>query len=151
MKKRILDKIHSIAQTKSDIINNRLAQLETSALTKKKVQKWTQEVAEMLVADGPYSSNPEATRKQYQELINIISEMTKKRSECPEALSDTRWLQMEQALQERKTKLNSLLIESERFWEEIGSVTQDLATIDEEIASQQPPSVIEGMILHSIL
>ena len=101
----------------------------------------------MLVADGPYSSNPEAIRKQYQELINIISEMNKKRSECPEALSDTRWLQMEQALQERKTKLNSLLIESERFWEEIGSVTQDLATIDEEIASQQPPSVIEGMIL----
>ena len=102
----------------------------------------------MLVADGPYSSNPEAARKQYQDLINIISEMTKKRSECPEALSDTRWLQMEQALQERKTKLNSLLIESERFWEEIGSVTQDLATIDEEIASQQPPSVLEGIILH---
>ena len=102
----------------------------------------------MLVADGPYSSNPDAARKQYQDLINIISEMTKKRSECPEALSDTRWLQMEQALQERKTKLNSLLIESERFWEEIGSVTQDLATIDEEIASQQPPSVLEGTILH---
>ena len=83
-----LEKISTIAGTKADIINNRLAQQETSALTMKKVQKWTQEVAEMLVSDGPYKANPEDVRKIGQDLRNIMAELTKKRSECPEALSD---------------------------------------------------------------
>ena len=148
--KENLEKIESIASTKSNIIHNRLAQMETSALTKKKVQQWTQEVAEMLVSDGPYSSNPDETRKQYTDLHNIISEMTKKRAECPEALSDTRWMQMDQALQERKTKLNSLLVESEKFWEGVTDAQESLNKIDEDISAQNPPSVLEDVVQDQI-
>ena len=148
--KENLAKIQSIASTKSNIIHNRLAQMETSALTKKKVQQWTQEVAEMLVSDGPYSSNPEEIRRQYNDLKNIISEMTKKRADCPEALSDTRWMQMDQALQERKTKLNSLLVESEKFWEGVTDAQESLAKIDEDISAQNPPSVLEDVLQDQI-
>ena len=148
--KENLAKIQSIASTKSNIIHNRLAQMETSALTKKKVQQWTQEVAEMLVSDGPYSSNPEEIRRQYNDLKNIISEMTKKRADCPEALSDTRWMQMDQALQERKTKLNSLLVESEKFWEGVADAQDSLAKIDEDISAQNPPSVLEDVLQDQI-
>ena len=148
--KENLAKIQSIASTKSNIIHNRLAQMETSALTKKKVQQWTQEVAEMLVSDGPYSSNPEEIRRQYNDLKNIISEMTKKRADCPEALSDTRWMQMDQALQERKTKLNSLLVESEKFWEGVSDAQDSLGKIDEDISAQNPPSVLEDVLQDQI-
>ena len=104
----------------------------------------------MLVSDGPYSSNPDDTRRQYTDLRNIISEMTKKRAECPEALSDTRWMQMDQALQERKTKLNSLLVESEKFWEGVTDAQESLNKIDEDISAQNPPSVLEDVVQDQI-
>ena len=49
-----LTKIGSIAKTKHDMMKNKMKQLESSNNKKKVVQKWAQEVAEMLVNDGPY-------------------------------------------------------------------------------------------------
>ena len=53
-----LSKIGSIAKTKHDMMRNKMKQLENSNNKKKIVQKWAQEVAEMLVNDGPYRLVP---------------------------------------------------------------------------------------------
>ena len=44
---------------------------------------------------------------------------------------------MEQALQERKSKLNSLLIETEKFWEAVDSMGKEMSKLEDTISSQQ--------------
>ena len=57
---------------------------------------------------------------------------------------------MEQALKERMSKLNSLLVEVEKFWEEVGDMEENLQALDEQFSAQQPPSILEDVLAEQI-
>lgn len=57
-----------------------------------------------------------------------------------------RWQQMETALQERKQKLNNLLMEIETFWDSVNKTDKWLAEAESQLANQQPPSLVEDAI-----
>ena len=53
---------------------------------------------------------------------------------------------METALQERKQKLNNLLMEIETFWDSVNKTDKWLAEAESQLANQQPPSLVEDAI-----
>ena len=87
----------------------------------------------MLVNDGPYSGNPEGARRQCDDVRATISQMIQKRGECGDAISEVRWQQMESALQDRKSKLNNLLMEIETFWDAVTKMDKSLQNTEAQI------------------
>lgn len=53
---------------------------------------------------------------------------------------------METALQERKQKLNNLLMEIETFWDSVNKTDKWLAEAESQLANQQQPSLVEDAI-----
>ena len=91
----------------------------------------------MLVNDGPYSGSPEGVRKQCDDVRSTISQMIQKRADCADAISDVRWQQMENALQERKSKLNNLQLEIETFWDAINKMDKALQNTESQIGKKK--------------
>ncbi|CAG5094899.1 Oidioi.mRNA.OKI2018_I69.XSR.g13940.t1.cds [Oikopleura dioica] len=138
-----LSKIGSIASTKHDVIRSRIEAAESTELKKKKVQRWAADIREYLINDGPYSGSSEGAKAQSDECRNKISEMVKQRGECPAALPDVRWQQMETALSERKNKLGNLQLEVDTFWDAAKKMDKSLGQFESQIQKMQPPSVVE--------
>ena len=97
------------------------------------MQLWAAEVAEMLVNDGPYNGTAEGARQQCDDVRSTISEMIQKRTECPEAISEVRWQQMEVALQDRKHKLKNLQMEIDTFWDAVNKMDKALQNTEGQI------------------
>ena len=53
---------------------------------------------------------------------------------------------MEAALQERKNKLSNLQMEIETFWDSVEKTDKWLNDAEAQLASQQPPSLVEDAI-----
>ena len=62
--------------------------------------------------------------------------MIQKRADCGDAISDVRWQQMETALQERKNKLNNLLMEIETFWDAVNKMDKALQNTESQIGEK---------------